>query len=107
MENDKQDTTVPNVLLRFAHLLGTEVKNRILQIPSNFGTGYCAGFVFNENIRMLISNYELKEDLIVKNPDVNAAKKMIFFKFRHVFSKAKVLTANKYSTETPSVLIAT
>jgi AraC-like DNA-binding protein len=107
MENNKQDATVPHVLLSFAHLLGTEVRNRVLQIPSNFGTGYCAGFVFNEDIRMLISNYELKEDLIVKNPDINAAKRMIFFKFRHIFPKTKALTAGKHVTETPSVLIAT
>jgi hypothetical protein len=44
--------------------LGTEVKNRRLEIPEKFGTGYCAGFVFNEHIRMLIFNYKVKEKML-------------------------------------------
>ena len=44
MEKDKQQTE-PNILKRLAHLLGTEIKNRRLEIPEKFGNGYCAGFV--------------------------------------------------------------
>ena len=48
----KKDTlqTVPNILIKLAHLLGTEVKNRRLEIPEKFGNGYYAGFVSNEHI---------------------------------------------------------
>ncbi len=106
MEKDQQQT-VPNILFRFAHLMGTDVKNRRLHIPENFGTGYCAGFVFNEHIRMLISNYELNEDLVVDNPDINATRRMIFFKFQNIFPKADVVPTKKHLVETPSVLIAT
>lgn len=67
-----QQQTVPNVLYRLAEVLGTEVNDRRLEIPEKFGTGYYAGSVFNEHIRMLICNYELNEDLIVNNPDINA-----------------------------------
>jgi hypothetical protein len=55
MGKDKQQA-VPSILQSFAHLLGTEVKDRRLDIPKKFGKGYCTGFVFNEHIRMLISN---------------------------------------------------
>jgi len=106
MEKDKQQT-VPNVLKRLAHLLGTEVKNRRLEIPEKFGKGYCAGFVFNEHIRMLISNYELNEDLVVENPEINASKRMIFFKFQNIFPKTGVISTAKHVIEMPSVLIAT
>ena len=106
MEKDKQQT-VPNVLKRLAHLLGTEVKNRRLEIPEKFGKGYCAGFVFNEHIRMLISNYELNEDLVVENPDINASKRMIFFKFQNIFPKTETLSPGKQLKAIPSVLIAT
>jgi AraC-like DNA-binding protein len=99
--------TVPDILLRFAQLMGTYVKNRRLQIPEKFGTGYCAGFVFNEHIRMLISNYELNEDLLVDNPEINAARRLLFFKFQNIFPKAEIATAKKHLAETPSVLIAT
>src|ERR1700761_4858672 len=98
---------VPNILVKFGHLLGTEVKGNRLEIPEKFGTGYCAGFVFNEHIRMIISNYELNEDLVVDNPDINAARRMIFFKFQNIFPKADIIPTKKHSAETPSVLIAT
>ena len=106
MEKDKQQT-VPNVLYWLAKLLGTEVKNRRLEIPEKFGNGYCAGFVFNEHIRMLISNYELNEDIVVKNLDINASKRMIFFKFQNIFPKAAIILKGKHLMEMPSVLIAT
>ena len=106
MEKTKQQT-VPNILIKFARLLGTTIKNRRVEIPEKFGSGYCAGFVFNEHIRMLISNYELTEDLAVDNPDINTAKRMIFFKFQNIFPKTGTIPAGKKFTETPSVLIAT
>ncbi|MDR3653385.1 MAG: AraC family transcriptional regulator [Paludibacter sp.] len=106
MEKDKQQT-VPNVLKRLAQLLGTEVKNRRLEIPEKFGKGYCSGFIFNEHIRMLISNYELNEDLVVENPDINASGRMIFFKFQNIFPKTEIVLTDKHLMEMPSVLVAT
>ena len=106
MEKDDQQT-IPNVLKKFAQLLETEVKNRRLEIPEKFGKGYCAGFVFNEHIRMLISNYELNDDLVVENPDIDASKRMIFFKFQNIFPKTEALRAGKQADTIPSVLIAT
>jgi AraC-like DNA-binding protein len=102
----KGDQTVPNVLKKLAHVLGVEIKNRRLEIPPEFGTGYCTGFIFNEHIRMLISNYELNEDIIVENSDINVAKRMIFFKFQNIFPKAET-SAGKHLMDMPSVLIAT
>lgn len=87
--------------------MGTEIKNRRLEIPEKFGKGYCTGFVFNEHIRMLISNYELNEDLVVENPDINAAKRMIFFKFQNIFPKTEIVSTEKHLMEMPSVLVAT
>jgi len=106
MEKDKQET-VPNVLKRLAQLLGTEVKNRRLEIPEKFGKGYCSGFVFNEHIRMLISNYELNENLVVENPDINTSGRMIFFKFQNIFPKTEIVSTEKHLMEMPSVLVAT
>jgi len=83
------------------------VKNRRLEIPEKFGKGYCTGFVFNEHIRMLISNYELNEDLVVRNPDVNASGRMIFFKFQNIFPKTDIVSTEKHLMEMPSVLVAT
>jgi len=106
MHNNKPQT-VPNILKRLAHLLGTEVKNRRLEIPEKFGKGYCTGFVFNEHIRMLISNYELNEDLVIENPDIDDSKRMIFFKFQNIFPKTEMGSSRTHLMEMPSVLIAT
>ncbi|WP_395765469.1 AraC family transcriptional regulator [Elizabethkingia anophelis] len=92
-----RDITVPKIIELFANLLGTEIENRKLEIPDRFGKGYCRGFVFNEHIRMIISNYELYEDLAIENPDIDTAGKMIFFKFQNVFSQSGI----------PSVMIGT
>jgi len=106
MNKDKPQK-VPIVLKKFAQLLGTEVKNWRLDIPEKFGSGYCTGFVFNEHIRMLIFNYELKENLTIENPDINATSRTILFKFQNIFPATETLHAGKKLKTTPSVLIAT
>lgn len=105
MENN--DRTVPDVLKKLADLLGTEIIGRKLEIPPQFGSGYCTGFIFNEHIRMLISNYELKEDIPIENKDINGAKKMIFFKFQNVFPGIEASGKGLHSSDVPSVLIGT
>jgi AraC-like DNA-binding protein len=100
MENTPLQS-IPNILVKFARLLATNLTSHRLDIPPEFGSGYCSGFVFNEHIRMLISDYELKEDLIIRRPEEFAPGKLIFFKFQHIFSKEKP------SIPMPSVLVAT
>jgi AraC-like DNA-binding protein len=102
---EKNDHTVPSVLKVLADLMGTVLKDRKLEIPSKFGIGYCTGFIFNEHIRMLISNYELKEDIIIKNPEINGSHRLIFFKFQNIFPK--IHTSPNVRHLMPSVLIAT
>lgn len=103
----KDDPTVPNVLKNLARSLGTEIKGRKLEIPLHLGKGYCIGFIFNKNIRMLISNYELDEDIVLENSDREEGKRMIFFKFQNIFSQLESLSSAKNAGEMPSVLIAT
>lgn len=105
MASDNQ--TEPYVLKNLAHLLGTQVKNNRLDIPEKFGSGYCAGFVFNKHIRMLILNYELNENLVVENTDINIAAKTILFKFQNIFPDKEKSLSEKRLKATPSVLIAT
>jgi len=97
----------PNILKRLADLLGTEIKNGRLDIPEKFGRGYCVRFVLNEHIRMLISNYELKEDILVENPEINTTGRIIVFKFQHIFPKTEALSTEENLKQLPSVLIAT
>jgi AraC-like DNA-binding protein len=106
MQAEKHHTE-PNILKIIADLLGTEVKNRRLEIPEKYGKGYCKGFIFNEYIRMLILNYELKEDLIVENPDINIAGKMLLFKLQNISPQIGSSSTGKEFKAIPSALITT
>lgn len=88
MEEPNQKTT-PSILIKFAELLGTEIKHGRLAIPEKYGKGYCAGFVFNKHLRMLINNYILNEDVIIENQKINTSKKIVFFKFQHIYPEIK------------------
>lgn len=103
----RTSSTGPVVLHRLAQLMGTEVHNQRLLIPESFGKGYCAGYVFNENIRMLILNYELKEGMQIENPEPLLSKKMLLFKVQNVTPRLKSASVDKALERAPSVLIAT
>lgn len=83
------------ILQKLADLLGTQVNHGRLSIPEQFGTGYCAGYVFNEHLRMVVFNYELKEDLVLDNPETDIDKKVILFKFRQ--PAALITTSSMYA----------
>lgn len=104
---DTNGSTVPLVLRKLADSLGTEIKDRKLEIPARFGSGYCTGFIFNEYIRMLISNYELNDNINIENKDFNPSRRMLFFKFQNVFPKDKTSSEGKNRSDLPSVLIGT
>lgn len=97
---------VPKVLSKFAALLGTVVSGHRLNIPPQFGEGYCAGFVFNDSFRMLISDYELTNDLLIENTEKRPGK-ILFFKFQNVFPKKAAVSTITHALQMPSVLIAT
>ena len=105
--NKNQYQNIPNILVRLAHLLGTEVKNGKLDIPESLGAGYCIGFEFNPHIRMLISNYRINKEIDIENPEFGISKRIIFFKFQNIFPKSELSPLINKMEETPSVLIAT
>lgn len=94
--------TEPAILRGLAHMLGTKIVGGRLQIPEGSGSGYCAGYIFDDHIRMLIMNYKLNEDLVVENPDIDIPGRMILFKFQNIISKTGLQV-----TKMPSVLITT
>lgn len=98
--------TVPSVLKTLAQVLGTTLQERTVQIPEAFGNGYCTGYVFNEYLRMLISNYELHEDVLIENPEIHESGNLLFFKFQNIIPVEMKLTVAKEAPGIPSVLIA-
>jgi len=105
MENVSE--TIPQVLHQLAERLETTVEGHTINIPEKFGKGYCTGFVFNDHVRMLICNYELYEDVVLRNPNLDAARRMLFFKFRNIFPSSPTELLKKNLIDAPSVLIVT
>lgn len=96
-----QQHTIPVILQQLAQVLGASIKKHRLHIPKKFGSGYCAGYVFNEHIRMMVLNYELKKNVAINHHDSFAANR-ILFKFQQV-----IPGTDQQSAGTPSVLVAT
>ena len=98
----------PQVLNRFASLLGTQVKDGRVEIPQKFGSGYCSGFILNKYIRLFVFNYELDNELVIEDPDINALSRTILFKFQNIFPVKATKSAHlSHSRLVPTVLIAT
>ena len=97
----------PNIFKEFARLLGTEINDGRLDIPDKYGKGYCAGYIFNENIRMLILNYELYNNIEIKNPDINLTGNMLLFKFQNIIPVTESSSKRLQSNAMSSVLIGT
>jgi len=93
----------PKVLHQFAAALGTEVLNNTVYVPAEFGSGYCSGYLFADQIRLLILNYTLQQDMVLKNPDSDIHHNMILFKLQDVFP----VDINIKTHRLPTVLIAT
>jgi len=50
----------------FARAIGATVDGRFIHIPENKGAGYMTGFSWGKDLRMMIRNYYLKEEVFVE-----------------------------------------
>ena len=51
---------------KFAQAIGATVKGRFIYIPESKGSGYITGFAWGSDLRMMIRNYHLKEDVLIE-----------------------------------------
>jgi AraC-like DNA-binding protein len=51
---------------KFAHAIGATVNGRFIYIPESKGSGYITGFSWGNDLRMMIRNYHLKEDVLIE-----------------------------------------
>ncbi len=50
----------------FARAIGATVNGRFIHIPESKGAGYLTGFAWGRELRMMIRNYHLKEEVIIE-----------------------------------------
>ena len=100
--NRNETQFVPEVILDFAAALGTQVRQNKILIPAAYGSGYCLGYKFNPQIRMLVLDYTLHQNMELHSPESDIQGKMLLFKLQHVLPEKQCKP-----TALPSVLIAT
>lgn len=54
------------VMAQFAQAIGTSFKGRFIYIPENKGAGFITGFSWSNDLKMIIRNYHLNEDVILE-----------------------------------------
>lgn len=54
------------IIQEFARAIGARLEGRFIYIPESKGTGYITGFSWGKDLRMMIRNYHLKEDIYIE-----------------------------------------
>ncbi|WP_222597180.1 hypothetical protein [Chitinophaga pinensis] len=70
----------------FAHAIGAAIRGRFIDIPEDMGKGYITGFSWGKELRMMIRNYYLKEDVYIERTNELAeGQEDIVFLLRGIF----------------------
>lgn len=62
----KITATGPGMMADFTKAIGATVRGRFIDIPASMGAGYITGFAWGNDLRMMIRNYYLKEDISIE-----------------------------------------
>ncbi|GAB3781814.1 AraC family transcriptional regulator [Spirosoma horti] len=60
---DKQGS---GIMFEFARAIGATIQGRFIYIPESKGAGFITGFSWGNDLRMLIRNYHLNEDVFIE-----------------------------------------
>ncbi|MDH6253478.1 AraC-like DNA-binding protein [Chryseobacterium sp. H1D6B] len=89
----------------FARAIGASIQGRFIYIPETKGSGYITGFSWGRDLRMMIRNYHLKEDIFIERTNKLAeGQEDVVFLLSGVFPSA-VHQEEQLSAEQASVLI--
>lgn len=93
------------IMQDFARALGARVSGRFLHIPEDKGRGYMTGFSWGSDLRMMIRNYHLKEEIFLewKNDSI-IGKENLAFRISGILPSLS-RSGEQLSTEQASILI--
>ncbi len=103
IEFESKDGT--GLLSSFADILGTNIVDGQIVIPSHLGNGYVKGYNLNTSIKMMVRDYELKEDLFIRRKVTDKSIRNVAFSFHHILTKNT--QREGALNQLPSVQIAT
>lgn len=95
-----------------AKAIGEKLENGVTPIPSNMGTGYIKGFFINPGLRLIVRQYELKEDWILDRGIGTEEDKFVVIAFHNIYQskdaiKNLLLPPSSSRKLLPSVQVAT
>ncbi|MGN6180873.1 MAG: hypothetical protein ACTHNW_16950, partial [Mucilaginibacter sp.] len=100
------NSTSPFGLLpAIASVTGTVIENGRIEIRPPLGTGYIKAIVINQRLMMLIRQYELAEELIVKRGPLNDGANIIILAFHNLHRNSSQVDTAGFLL--PSVQIST
>jgi AraC-like DNA-binding protein len=73
------------IMRQFAHAIGARVRGRFIDIPASKGGGYLTGFDWGSELRMLVRQYHLTEDVLLETTDVSDRQDEVVFLLRGIF----------------------
>lgn len=89
----------------FARAIGATVRGRFIYIPESKGAGYITGFSWGSDLRMMIRNYHLKEDVFIERTNELAkGQEDVVFLLSGIFPSS-ARPEKQLLTEQASVLI--
>jgi AraC-like DNA-binding protein len=106
MKIEVVDKNGSGILHKFADAIGASVRGRFIDIPHHLGEGYMTGFTWGNDLRMMIRNYYLKEEIVLerKNEIPEGQENVIFF-LSSIFDSSKQ-KQGAIIVEQPNVFIA-
>ncbi len=97
--------TGSGITQQFARAIGASVKGRFIYIPESKGEGYITGFSWGIDLRMMIRNYHLKEEVFIERTNEFAdGQDDVVFLLSGIFPSA-TQPENQLSPERANVLI--
>jgi len=99
------DKNGSGIMSQFAAAIGASIEGRFFKIPSDKGGGYITGFSWGDEIKMMIRNYYLNEEILLdRTNELVEGQDNIFFILSGIFPS--VLSSEKQlAAEQPNVLI--
>lgn len=73
------------VMYEFAQVLGVKVEGRTIHIPNSKGGGFITFRRIDDDFRVMIRNYYLKEQMVMERVNKLGADEYIMFSFNDVF----------------------
>ncbi|MGI4729883.1 MAG: helix-turn-helix transcriptional regulator [Janthinobacterium lividum] len=96
-------------LSSFAKMIGSTVEQGRVIIPENYGSGYVMGFLFGKQLRMVVRNYVLKEEILITRHQDWTNDNMIKISFHNILKSSSKTEGGvvQVRPQLPSVTITT